>query len=83
MKKSIILPACFTMLLACNEKKIAASEVPPAVISAFNAKYPGATDVKWEHEKEKGKWVYEAEFKSNGKEDEVHFDSAGNFVGEE
>lgn len=85
MKKSVFMPAFFSLLLACHEKeqKIPASDVPPAVISAFNTKYPNATDVKWEHEKEKGQWVFEAEFKFNGKKDEVHFDSTGNFVGEE
>jgi hypothetical protein len=83
MKKIIISSALLT-LFACNEKKIAASEVPAPVTAAFAAKYPNSSDVKWEQEKkDDGKWIYEAEFKTNGKEIEAEFDSTGNFIKEE
>ena len=73
----------FFVISACNEKKISASEVPPAALAAFNAKYQGATDVEWETEKKKDSTVYEAEFKLNGKKVEAEFGANGNFIEEE
>ena len=83
--KKLIIPLTVLLFTACNEneKKISASDVPSSVQSAFNAKYPNASDVKWEQEKEKGKLIYEAEFKFNGKEIEAEFDSTGTFIEEE
>lgn len=56
------------------------AEVPPAVRSAFASRYPSATEPQWSKEKEHGKVVYEAEWKSDGKEFEASFDSEGNFI---
>ncbi len=83
--KKLLIPFAVLLFSACNEKekKISASEVPPAVLSAFNTKYPNSSDVKWEQEEEKGKLIYEADFKFNGKEIEAEFDPAGNFLEEE
>ena len=83
--RKLIIPFGVLLFSACNENenKISVSDVPPAVLSAFNAKYANASDVKWEQEKEKGKLIYEADFKFNGKEIEAEFDSAGNFLEEE
>ena len=81
--KKIIIPLALLLFAACNEKKIAASDVPSPVQAAFNAKYPNSSDVKWEQEKEKGKIIYEADFKVNGKEIEAEFDSTGKFIEEE
>ena len=83
--RKLLMPFAVLLFSACNEneKKISASDVPPAVLSAFNAKYANASDVKWEQEKEKGQLIYEADFKFNGKEIEAEFDSTGKFIEEE
>ncbi len=86
MKKIIIYSAVILSLgivSSCNEKKIAASEVPQPAMAAFNTKYPGAADVEWETEKEDGKTIYEAEFKFNEKKIEAEFDANGTFLKEE
>lgn len=85
MKTKIIASiAAATMLASCaSEFKIAASDVPQAVLDSFNSKYPGARDVAWEVEKEDGKLYFEAEFKMDNKEKEVHFRPDGTFAGEE
>ncbi len=87
MKKSIlgilaiVLVSLFTF--CSGDKKLAASQVPAAVVQAFSAKYPGAADVEWKTEKSDGKMVYEAEFKMNDKKLEAEFDEAGVFIQEE
>ncbi len=85
MKKIIFYSAVllFGVFSSCNEKKIAASEVPQLAMAAFNAKYQGATDVEWKTEKEDSKTIYEAEFKFNGKKIEAEFDANGTFIKEE
>ena len=85
MKIKIITSIIGAMLLAgcASEFEIAASDVPQAVVESFNAKYPGATNVEWEVEKEDGKLFFEAEFKHNNKEIEAHFRPDGTFSGEE
>ena len=73
-----------TFLLSCeNEEQIAASEVPPLVMSAFQGKYPNITAEEWVKENEDNKTVYEAKFKNNGKDTEAEFDENGNFLKEE
>ena len=83
MKRSLIIPVTCLVLLACHEKKIAASDVPQAVVAAFNTKYPNASEVEWATEEEDGKKVYEAECKFNGKKIEADFDMDGKFIKEE
>ncbi|WP_336518532.1 PepSY domain-containing protein [Pollutibacter soli] len=83
MKKLVSAAAICLMLLSCDEKKISASDVPSAVVSAFNQKYPGASDVKWQIEKENDKQIYEAEFKMDGKQIDAEFDADGTFIREE
>ena len=72
---------------SCNEKNdndkkdnINTSDVPAAVISAFNAKFPGATDVEWKHAKEDGKPSYKAKYKINGKKVKAEFGEDGSFI---
>ncbi len=75
-----------SMLSACsssNEFEIKESEVPPNVLSAFRAKYPNVQVTKWEAQKEEGKFYFEAEFKENGKEKEIHVSPDGSLVIEE
>jgi ABC-type glycerol-3-phosphate transport system substrate-binding protein len=63
--------------------EVAAADVPAAVLTAFNEKYPGATDVKWEKELENNKTEYEAKFTLNGKTSEAEFEEAGTFIKED
>ena len=86
MKKSILfafIMAFGILFTSCDDKKLAASEVPAAVTAAFEAKYAGATDVEWKTEKHDGKIIYEAEFKLADKKIEAEFDAEGTFVKEE
>jgi uncharacterized lipoprotein YmbA len=84
MKKSIILMSLVVTMGACaSEFEISSSDVPEAVVTSFNGKYPGASDVEWEVEKEEGKLYYEAEFKLEGKSKEAHFRPDGTFSKEE
>ena len=67
-----------TLLIACEKKNYSLS-VPESVRSSFKARYPEASDVKWELEGKK----YEAEFKMNDKKMEAEFNEDGSFVKEE
>ncbi len=71
------------LVQSCSEEEIPQSQVPQPVIAAFQKKYPGATDMEWEKEKENGKIIYEVEMKINGKEIEAEFDEDGTFLKEE
>ena len=83
MKKLVFL-ICTALIASCSsETEISSADLPPAVASAFETRYPGATDVEWELEKEDDKELYEAEFKLEGKEMEASFLADGTFVEEE
>ena len=79
MKKKIALfiIAAATFLLNGCEIEISESDVPKDLLASFKAKYPNAQNVKWEAEKEDGKFYFEAEWKENGKKTEVHISSDG------
>ncbi len=87
MKKVFILALTASLsigLFSCgNSGKVEASAVPTEVIAAFNAKYPDATSTEWKTEKSDGKMVYEAAFKSGGKEIEAEFYENGAFKQED
>ncbi|MBB4080442.1 putative membrane protein YkoI [Lewinella aquimaris] len=59
-------------LFGCAETAEAV-EVPAAVQSAFQAAYPGATDVEWSKDDDH----YEVEFDMNGEEMEVEYSATG------
>ncbi len=63
--------------LAFADKDLTEAEVPAAVIQAFKAAYPNATDAKFEEETEKGLKTYEVEFKVDGKKFEVDYSADG------
>jgi len=72
MKRSFFIAAVLSMSIA------ACAQTPPKSVSDnFNAKFSGATKVKWDQE-EKNEW--EAEFKLNGKEMSVSFDLNGKWL---
>lgn len=75
--------AATVFTVSCSDGKLKEKEVPEAVKASFNAKYPGAMDVRWKKEKEDGKEVFEAKFELEGKVKEAEFDGSGVFVTEE
>jgi hypothetical protein len=85
MKKFLLYCAVsvFIILSSCGDKKIAATDVPAPAVTAFTAKYPGATNVEWITEKKDNKPIYEAQFKLNDKKINAEFDASGNFLGED
>ncbi|MBL7720088.1 MAG: hypothetical protein JNL72_14720 [Flavipsychrobacter sp.] len=91
MKKAIICLSLLsaTLFTACSgggqkqEEFLDEAQVPEAVKAAFAAKYPTATDVKWEKETEDGKVEYEIGFKLDGNGKEAFFEENGNFIKEE
>jgi hypothetical protein len=82
--KLLLVSACALLITSCaSEFEIASSDVPQSVLDSFNSKYPGATEVEWEVEKEDGKLYFEAEFELEGKEKEAYFRPDGTFSKEE
>jgi hypothetical protein len=64
-------------------KDIPDSQVPPAVLAAFKASYPSATDVEFEEELKNGIKVYEIEFKVDGIKREVDYSPDGKVLKDE
>jgi hypothetical protein len=88
MRNYFLLGVAFvslSLISSCSsdEFEIKESEVPKAVMEGFRAKYPSAVVEKWEAEHEDGKFYFEAEFKQDGKEMEVHITPDGASVTEE
>ena len=64
-------------LTACEtETSLEDNQVPAAVMSAFKAAYPSATDVEWEMEGD----TYEVEYKINGEEFENEYSATGELL---
>ncbi|MFH2095843.1 MAG: PepSY-like domain-containing protein [Bacteroidota bacterium] len=61
-------------LIACSQTS---KDVPANVKAAFTQKFSGATNTKWEYEKD-NEW--EAEFKMDGKEYSASFDNNGGWL---
>jgi hypothetical protein len=82
--KRLFLFSLLACLFSCEaELKVTGEDVPEAVRSAFAAKYPTADELEWEVEKNDGRLVYEACFKTGGKKKEAEFRSDGTFIKEE
>jgi len=64
-------------------RHISASQVPAPVMATFNNKFPTATNVQWEVEKEHGSKVYQATFTENGKRFKAQFAPDGTFLGKQ
>lgn len=61
---------------------ISPSQVPPAVMATFTSRYPAATNVKWQVEKEHGQIRFQADFANNGVRMRAYFAADGTFLGE-
>lgn len=64
-------------LLLISAYSLCQAKVPDAVKIAFNNKFPGATDIKWEKENKK---ELEANFKMNNTDVSANFGLDGNWV---
>ena len=69
--------------LKSGGKHISASEVPTPVMATFNKKFPDATNVQWQIEKEDGSKVYQAQFTQSGKSFKAQFAPDGTFLGKQ
>ena len=68
------------MALICHAttaQKISADKVPVAAVNAFKAKFPDASNAKWEMEK---KDVYEVNFVAGKEKKSAQFDKSGNWL---
>ena len=77
--RSLLSLACFIFSFAtigCSQK-ITEKDIPAPVKTAFNNKFPGATDIKWEKENKK---EFEANFKMNNAEVSANFGLDGTWV---
>ena len=77
--KSLLALACFIFSFAtigCSQK-ITEKDVPAPVKTAFNNKFTGATDIKWEKENKK---ELEANFKMNKADVSANFGLDGTWV---
>jgi hypothetical protein len=77
--KPLLLLACFIFSFAprgCSQK-ITEKDIPAPVKTAFNNKFPGATDIKWEKENKK---ELEANFKMNNADVSANFNLDGTWV---
>ena len=76
MKKITALFSGMIALVAVNAQTVKEADVPAAVKSAFNTKYPNTKVEKWEKEGAN----FEAEFHANKVETCAVFDGAGTFL---
>lgn len=60
-----------------DEKELSKSQVPKAVINAFEKAYPNAKGLEFEEETFEGKTAYEVEYKENGMEYEFLYSADG------
>ena len=60
-----------------SETELTKQQVPKAILDAFEKAHPNAQEVEFEKEMVEGKAVYEVEYKENGREYEILYDSDG------
>jgi uncharacterized membrane protein YkoI len=83
MKTQILITTAMAAFLIASgqanasEKEVNKDQVPQAVVEAFEASYPNVKEVEFEKKMIEGKAVYEVEYKKNGKEYEILYDSDG------
>jgi hypothetical protein len=79
----LLATGAFLFFSCASEFKIVSEDVPQVVVTSFQSKYPNASGVEWEAEKEDGHLTFEAEFKQDGKGKEAYFKPDGTFLKEE
>jgi uncharacterized membrane protein YkoI len=83
MKSQNLIKMIFGTFLAvlgsvnAEEKELSKSQVPKAVIAAFEKAYPNAKGLEFEEEMFEGKVTYEVEYKKNGMEYEFLYNADG------
>lgn len=80
IKRFTVVAGAISMLTfsaVAQEKKITASQVPAAVISAFKSSYPNATIRGYAQEKENGKVFYEIESREGTTRRDVLYNADG------
>ena len=82
MKNHITAYALAIVLAGCAEQKLAVSQLPKPIVKSFSLAYPEITDAMWYKDRYKGKTIYAAAWKKDGKKSEAEFDEKGNFVRE-
>jgi hypothetical protein len=83
-----ITTALATILIAfsqanATEKEVSKHQVPTTVLEAFEKTHPNAKEVEFEKEMIEGKAVYEVEYRENGREYEILYDSDGEILQKE
>ncbi|HEY8037759.1 MAG TPA: PepSY-like domain-containing protein [Methylobacter sp.] len=78
----VTLPMIFGQANA-GEKELSKSQVPKAVIDAFEKAYPNAKGLEFEEEMFEGKTAYEVEYKENGIEYELLYSADGTLLQKE
>ncbi|HWP01271.1 MAG TPA: PepSY-like domain-containing protein [Methylococcus sp.] len=66
-----------------GEKELRKSQVPKAVVEAFEKAHPNAKKVEFEEETFEGKTAYEVEYKEDGREYELLYDADGTLLQKE
>ncbi|SFF05222.1 PepSY-like domain-containing protein [Nitrosomonas sp. Nm166] len=64
-------------LANASAREVSKHQIPKAVLEAFEKAYPNAKEIEFEKEMFEGKAVYEVEYKENGREYEITYDSDG------
>lgn len=76
MKYLIVFLGFFTAIQVGKAQDLLPSQVPSAVINAFNRTFPDARDVEWEKESV----FYQVEFEINRLDNDVWMDETGKIV---
>jgi hypothetical protein len=80
----LFAPACSNNNDRADKKNvISASDVPPAVKSAFESKYSTATDIIWEDAHEGDVKTYKVKFKANDKFMKAEYKEDGSLIKED
>jgi uncharacterized membrane protein YkoI len=77
MKKMIFLLACCLTVCFAHAQKLKIGDVPSPVKDSFTKRFPNAKDVSWSKE---NATEFEAEFKTNDREQSANFDQTGKWV---